>query len=329
IGFMLTANEINHFTWASINYQQPFSMFRNARVSYNHWARWDFGGQFLYAALNLNAHGMFKNFWSAGIGADWNPWEISNNALRGGSSLRKPPGGGLWAYINTDNRKKVTANLNVTKAGGFANTVKYNEVSLGINAQPFDAFRINVSGSYSQFWRRQDQFVDQVSFKDQTRIIVGEVDQETVRMTMRFTYNLTPDLTIQYYGQPFITRPLYNHFAYVSDPLNTSYNDRFHRFTEEEIKQKDGRFEIDEDRDGNVDYSFHKPDFNFVQFRSNLVIRWEYKPGSECYLVWSSGNTPNVADDVNSPIGNSLLHNLFSQQPRDIFLIKLTYRFLK
>ena len=27
-------------------------------------------------------------------------------------------------------------------------------------------------------------------------------------------------------------------------------------------------------------YSFGNPDFNFRQFRSNLVVRWEYLPGS-------------------------------------------------
>lgn len=329
IGFMLTANEINHFTWAGIKYQLPVSIFRNARYSYNHWARWDFGGQLLYVALNLNAHGTFKNFWSAGIGADWNPYEVSNNALRGGSSLRKPPGGGLWAYINTDSRKKVTASLDLSKGGGFANTVKYDNVTLGLNAQPMDALRISLSTSYSRFWRRQDQFVDQVTFQNQHRIVVAEVDQETIRMTLRFTYNITPDLTVQYYAQPFITRPLYSNYAYVVDPLNPSYNQRFKQYQTEEIRENGGFFEIDEDRDGNIDYSFRKPDFNFVQFRSNLIVRWEYKPGSECYLVWSSGNTPGVSHDIYSPIESSLFQNLFSEKPEDIFLIKLTYRFLR
>jgi hypothetical protein len=111
--------------------------------------------------------------------------------------------------------------------------------------------------------------------------------------------------------------------------MNHNYEDRFRVYTTEQISQEDDQFHIDEDRDGNTDYSFSKPDFNFVQFRSNLVVRWEYKPGSECYLVWSSGNTPNAAADIYSPIENSLFNNLFSQQPKDIFLIKLTYRFLK
>ncbi len=106
VGFLLAADEINHFTWAGYNIQKPFSVFRTLRVNYNHWARWDFGGQFLYSAFNTNAHAFFKNQWGIGGGVTWNPYDVSNNALRGGSSLRRPPGMGLNFYVETDNRKK-------------------------------------------------------------------------------------------------------------------------------------------------------------------------------------------------------------------------------
>lgn len=329
IGFMLTADEINHFAWAGFMFQQPFLIFRNGRVSYNHWSRWDFGGQFLYQAFNVNQHATFNNYWSYGIGLDWNPYEVSNNALRGGSSLRKPPGMGTWAYINSDSRKKVTANLNLNKAWGFEHTVGYQGYSLGLSVQPMNAFNINLSAGYDWFWRRQDQFVEEVSFNGTPRIIVGELEQNTLRVTLRLNYNITPDLTVQYYGQPFITRPLYRNFAYVKDPLNETYNERFHRFDAEDIKFENDTYSVDEDKDGISDYSFDRPDFNFVQFRSNLVIRWEYKPGSEFYLVWSQGATPDVYNDLRSPIASSLFDNIFNQQSQNIALVKFTYRFLK
>jgi hypothetical protein len=136
-------------------------------------------------------------------------------------------------------------------------------------------------------------------------------------------------LTLQYYGQPFITRPTYKNFGYVVDPLNQSYDARFHRFNNEEIAFRNGNYEVDENHDGKVDYTFDKPDFNFVQFRSNLVARWEYKAGSEFYLVWSQGNTPDASTDFDSTIGTSLFNNIFAGQARNIFLMKFTYRFLK
>jgi hypothetical protein len=186
-----------------------------------------------------------------------------------------------------------------------------------------------VSADYSYYWRRQDQFVSNNTFNDAYRTVVAEVSQQTLRFTGRLTYNITPDLTLQYYGQPYITRPLYDHYGYVSSPLAKKYDDRFYVYDQSQISTSNGTYFIDENHDGNPDYSFSKPDFNFVQFRSNLVLRWEYKAGSELYLVWSQSNTPDVSDDLTTPIFESLFNNLFAEQARNIFLIKCTYRFLR
>jgi hypothetical protein len=329
IGFMLTADEINHFAWAGLRFQRPFSIFRSANINYNHWSRWDFGGQWLYLAFNTNALGTFKNYWSARLSLDWNPYEVSNNALRGASALRKPAGGGISGYINTDSRKKLTANLSMNYGFGVRHTVGYEEYTLSLNAQPVNALSLGLSVGYSKSFRRQDQFVEQVVYNNALRTIVGSVDQQSLRFTLRATYNITPDLTIQYYGQPFITRPLYGSYGYVVDPLNADYDARFHKWTAEELRYADGVYEVDENHDGVADYRFYKPDFNFVQFRSNLVIRWEYRAGSELYLVWSQGNTPDVAGDLASPLQRSLFDNLFNGEARNIALLKFTYRLLR
>jgi len=329
IGFMLTANEINHFTWAGLHFQKSFSVFRNARLNYNHWSRWDYSGRFIYQAFNFNSHATFKNNWESGTGLTWNPYDISNNALRGASSIRRPAGMGYNFYLGSDDRKKVFANLNMFYFFGFDHEVKGNNLGLTLSYQPLNALRFSISANYSKSWRRQDQFVSSSIYNNSIRTIVGEVDQKTLRFTGRLIYNLTPELTIQYYGQPFITRPVYNNFAYVSNPLAKRYDDRFYTYKSNEISFVNGRYLVDENRDGTPDYSFRKPDFNFVQFRSNLVVRWEYKPGSELYLVWSQGNTADALSDLQTPLAQSLFNNAFAEQSRNIFLIKCTYRFLR
>ena len=97
------------------------------------------------------------------------------------------------------------------------------------------------------------------------------------------------------------------------------YTDRFHLYDNTEMLVEEGAevFLIDEDRGGVTDYSLNNPDFSFLQFRSNLVFRWEYMPNSEFFLVWTQG-TSNF---------NSLKDDLFSQDTNNIFLLKLTYRF--
>lgn len=331
IGFMLTSNEINHFTWIGMQFQTPFSVFRNARVNYNQWSRWDYSGKFLFQLFNVNTHGTFKNNWQSGAGFNWNPYDVSNNALRGASAIRRPSGIGYFYYINSDYRKKVQGNINLNGFWGDKKTMSSLNYSAELRFQPLDALNISIGADYSNYWRRQDQFVSTGDYQGQPRVIVGEVKQRTLRFTARLNYNITPDLTVQYYGQPFITRPLYDHFAYVVDPMAKTYEGRFKAFTTQQISfiPANGQYIVDENMDGTGDYGFGKPDFNFVQFRSNLVARWEYRRGSELYLVWSQSNTPDAFSELDTRIGNSLFDNAFASKARNIFLVKWTYRFLK
>jgi hypothetical protein len=171
--------------------------------------------------------------------------------------------------------------------------------------------------------------VQNITYNNVTRSIVSQVTQKTIRFTARINFNITADLTLQYYGQPFITRPIYSNFAYVSSPMAKEFNDRFHIFTPAEISFNNGTYLVDENNDAITDYSFGKPDFNFVQFRSNLIVRWEYKRGSEFYLVWSQGNTADAFEELSTPLFSSLFNNAFADQSKNIVLIKWTYRFLK
>lgn len=330
IGFMLTANEINHFTWVSLQYQRGFSVFRNARINYNHYLRWDFGGKLMYSQFNMNAGGTFKNNWQAGTSITWNPYDVSNNALRGAGALRKPGGLGWSMNAGSDNRRKVSFRVNFFKFWGEDNAIGFNNAGASVSYVPINSLTISLAANYDNGRRNQDQFVRNVSYNNATRTIVAGVKQKTLRFTGRLSYNLTPDLTIQYYGQPYLTRPRYQQFGYVVNPLADKYSNRFVRYSANQIIENNGTYLIDENRDGITDYRFGKPDFNFVQFRSNMVIRWEYRPGSELFLVWSEGNTSPNFDDLDTPVFNSLFNNAFSGgTARNIFLVKWTYRFLK
>ncbi|MEO6490854.1 MAG: DUF5916 domain-containing protein [Ferruginibacter sp.] len=331
IGFMLTSNEINHFTWVGLHFQRPFLKFRNARLNYNHYLRWDYAGQMLYKQFNFNAFAQFKNNWQTGTSVTWNPYDVSNTSLRGAGSLRRPDGIG-WSYnLRSDSRKKFSVGVNTFRFWGFHNSMDAKSAGVSIYLVPINAFSISLSANFDDYYRRQDQFVQSTTFNNTPRTIVAEVKQKTLRFTGRLTYNISPDLTVQYYGQPFITRPKYRNFAYVSDPLAKRSVDRFTVLSPAQVKYESigNQYLVDEDIDGSVDYQFRNPDFNFVQFRSNLIIRWEYKPGSEFYLVWSDGNTPDASHDLNSPVLHSLFKNAFTKGARNSFLVKFTYRFLK
>ena len=104
-------------------------------------------------------------------------------------------------------------------------------------------------------------------------------------------------------------------------------DDRVTWYDTQQLKKENGSYFVDQDRDGSSDFSFSDPDFSFVQFRSNLVIRWEYIPGSELFLVWSQGAT-GFANPMDG-LGFSLRDQILNQKLENTFLIKATYRFAR
>ena len=69
-------------------------------------------------------------------------------------------------------------------------------------------------------------------------------------------------------------------------------------------------------------------DFNYQAFLSNLVVRWEYDPGSSVYLIWSqTRNSSSSAGnlDLFNDLGN--LFSTVDNKPHNVFLIKFSYRF--
>ncbi len=85
------------------------------------------------------------------------------------------------------------------------------------------------------------------------------------------------------------------------------YTDRFHTYSSDQITVGTDDYLIDENIDGTDDYTIEKSDFNYKAFLSNLVIRWEYSPGSSVYLVWSqtrSGYSPTGNMDYFNDMGD-------------------------
>jgi hypothetical protein len=158
---------------------------------------------------------------------------------------------------------------------------------------------------------------------EEDRYLFGSLDQETLGMTLRLDYTLTPNLTLQYYGSPFLSNGSYTAHKRITNPRAPSYRERFDTFDEDQIHYdaETDTYEIDENRDGTVDYAFGDPNFNFRDFNSNLVLRWEFQPGSLVYLVWQQARSqylPQASANLSDDFGS-----LFDVTPHNAFMIKV------
>ncbi|OFX85793.1 MAG: hypothetical protein A2W99_05520 [Bacteroidetes bacterium GWF2_33_16] len=306
VGFLHHSDAIFQVFWAGYKFTEPFSIFRSMQINFNQWTGWDFGLNSNFYGGNINTFMEFKNYWWFNGGISYDAGSVSNTMLRGGPSIKYPGSTNYWLGLGTDNRKKIQLSGNANSNFGFENSSKNSYYGVSLIYRPLDALRFSLSPSIS-YSNDKLQYVTTENYNNEDRYIFATIDQVTTSITLRIDYTITPELTIQYYGSPFISAVDYYDPKYITNPNANKFEDRF---------STDVSFSTDDFENGY--------DFNFRQFRSNLVARWEYRPGSLIYLVWTQGKTGSTATGDFSFMND--MDGLFNLHPHNVFLIKFSYR---
>jgi hypothetical protein len=303
---------------------QPSRHVRNWDLYALQMSGWSFGGERRTTNIGGGGDITLLDNWGGYFNIVHQFSALSIDALRGGPALLTPAYDALSFGINSDPRKPVNVQLNgnVLYEGETARRNFYVEPDLSV--RPSGRFEFTV-GPYVQWNRNPWQYVAQLPALGSTRYLFGRIDQTTAALTLRARYSVTPTLSFQLYGQPFISAGDYSEFREVADPRAEHFDDRFHTFAGSEITYDDnaGVYGVDFDADGTSDMQFSNPDFNVKQFRSTAVVRWEYRPGSTLFVVWSQGRSQY------SPTGSFELGNdtrqLFDAPATNVLLVKLNY----
>ena len=323
-GYMRQADNIFQVLWVGYRIFKPFSIFRDFNGNFNQWTEWNFAGQLLNPGVNINLHTNLKNYWDLHWGANANGRNIRISELRGGPALKTPGTWNTWWGFGSNNQKKFTIGGQGTIMRSFENHYRgMDNIRLNFGYRPLKTLRVSLNPGYSDF-RTSLQYVSSVTDNGVSRYIFGSLKQKTISASLRINFNLTPELSLQYWGQPFISTGNYSDFKYITNSMADNYYDRYHKYSASEIafNSSDERYQITET--GGKTYTFHNPDFSVKEFLSNLVIRWEYQPGSTLFLVWSQ-NRKAYHNDGSFDFGRDM-GRLFGDHPHDVFMVKLSYR---
>jgi hypothetical protein len=326
IGYMRSADQIHQWIWVGYQTLKEFGIFRSLYLNVNNWTGWDFSGARNYMGFNFNTNFQFKNFWVVGGGISKEFDGISNYDLRGGPSIRYPGGISGSYFVGTDSRKKLKANIEYNYYRGDNEYYVDRSFAFNLTYQPLNSLQFSLTPRYNVN-NNELQYVDTQEVNGSSKIVLGRIHQKTLSMQFRINYIITPNLSVQYYGQPFASKGTYSKFKEVTASRDNEYHKRFALYSPGQLALDDVEdvYNVDEDRDGLMDYSFDKPDFDVVEFRSNFVVRWEYIPGSTLFLVWSQSRNGDEQIDRFSP--SQISNRLGISAPHDVFLIKYTYRF--
>ena len=104
------------------------------------------------------------------------------------------------------------------------------------------------------------------------------------------------------YAQPFVSKGTYSNVRELAAPRAADYDARY------------------------TPYAGATPGgFNFKQFNSNMVLRWEYRPGSALFVVWQQGRQPDVQPAMGTQGFWKDIGDLFDAHPNNTFLVKASY----
>jgi hypothetical protein len=332
MGYLREADLILYGIAVGYSQWDPKWIYRNYNINGDVFLVNNFGGNLTGKVIEWNASMSLKNYWSVWTGGNLSGTSLSTGMLRGGPMMKLPGNTNARIGFSTDYRKNLTFDVYINGSQGWENDSRNLNTGIDISYKPIDYVSFTISPAYNKSFSEL-QYVTNLTYNSSDRYIFASIDRKTISASLRINLNLSPDLTFQYWGQPFVSTGRYYDHKYILDPMASRYSNRFHTYTASQLTAGND-YLIDENADGINDYIFGKTDFNYKAFLSNLVVRWEYSPGSSVYLVWSqtrSGyNSTGIMDYFND-MGDLFNRKLFKEDDnydlKNVFLVKFSYRF--
>lgn len=328
LGFNRQSDTQVQFVWAQYRKDDPGKFLRRYSINFNAWRGATFGTESTGDGGNINGNIIFMNYWNIGSGINLGLPGWHTTATWGGPAVRTEARQNWWGYIASDNRKKINMET-LTWIGQNGSGSKWYGIEPNINWRPSQKLSISAKINYNNMFDSWANWPDYGQVEDaQTGnfdFLMCEMDQKTISATLRLDLTLTPNLSIQYYGSPFITTGKYYNFKKLVDPNGETFSDRFLEYDKsvQSYNNGDEIWEIDYDEDGIINYEISNLDFNYQQFNSNLVIRWEYKTGSSIYLIWSQGASDYIENSAMDYTKD--MRNLFRTNIDNVILLKFSY----
>jgi uncharacterized protein DUF5916/cellulose/xylan binding protein with CBM9 domain len=303
LGFLRRADQQSWSTWFAFQFQRPTSVYQVAFWNFNWWQYWTAAGLPLERAANTNVHVQLNNRWWVHAGGTLGQLgsTFCDRCARGGPAVRQDPYFAPWAGIEGDGRPAIVPSLwfNYWRGdGGRSEEVNLNPtVTFRVASQLSMSLAVDATHNVSDVqW-----YENVVDASGATHYTFAHLDQKTVKLTGRVDYTLTRDLTLQVYAQPFVSKGTYANVRELADPRAPAYDDRYQPYV---VSAPRG--------------------LNNKQFRSNVVLRWEYRPGSTLFLVWNQGRQAEApVTGTRSMAGD--FRDLFDLHPDDTLLLKVSY----
>jgi len=328
LGFQERVDIASGFAAGGYKWTHPGRVFRLAYAYLSTKSSWNYDRDLINRSFNGYVFGRFRNFWEADFSLTMKRRVLDDRLTRGGPLASKPAGWTAAAEAYTDNRKSVSA---YTYASYTRNSVGgwYFSASPSVTARPSKSLSMSLGLGYEIGWDAA-QYVETVS--DSTaiqtlgnRYVFAALRQRSAYATLKVNAAFSRTLSLQLYAQPFTFIGAYDSFGELHAPRTYAFNRYGADNNSTIVNNGDDTYTVDPDGTGPAQtFTIYNPSFRERSFRSNAVLRWEYRPGSTIFFVWSQ-NRYGYFTDVNAGLVGDLRQVTFRDRPTHVLQIKVNY----
>jgi hypothetical protein len=287
--------------WIGYREDTPKWKIRRMNHDFNVNAGWTYDKYNYNRNANYNFYMQFLNYWSLYGGMnidaiDTAPWETRGN---GNWEMPDNMTYSWYANLDTDSRKKLSFSLNPgsgTERGG-----SWWSNYMGITYKAASNIEVSVGANYSKS-NGQMRWVTNSGYNDSLLSIFGKMDQTEFTPRVTFTYVPSPALSIQFSARTLISALSHRDFSVYNGGQDYDENHPVINYAALEEANE----------------------YNYSAINSTLLMRWEYRPGSTLYVVWTRSR--DEYDPTTGAFDMSRdVKRFFKGNDNNLFLIKASY----
>jgi len=322
VGRIRSADDI--FSRVNLIYREntPGRIFRNYNYRLNSSGSWNFGGIRQHTEIQLDANYTLLNYWRMNFSAEFNTRALNDGLTRGGPLMKRPARLELEAGFSNSHSAKTNWRLNLRhdkdELGGWAWSLRTR-----LSFLPTQNINFSVDPGFGRSVNPRQYFTTLENGREQTfgnRYIFSSIRRSTISTRLRLNCAITPDLSIEAYAEPFASSGYYSDYGELLAP--GSMDLLTYEYPGEGIEpDSDGNMILTSQ---NEQIELENKDFNRLSFRSNLVVRWEWQPGSTFFLVWQQNRSSDTL--TGAQVDPSDIYHAFVRPEGDnFFALKMSY----
>jgi hypothetical protein len=321
VGYLSQGDLIGGHAGLGYKWTKPTQHVKNHNVQGALFGSANFDGDLVSAGTYTEAFWWYENDWCLDLSGNLNPETVNPRRSRGGPLMLNRPGYSLSLFMDTDGSRPRYYYFNAYGGAQPAEGTWNWGLSPGITWKPASNLQFSLGPSFN---RSRDGAYYFTSLSDAAatatygrRYLFTELEQTTLSADIRASISFTPTMSLQFYGQPLIATGSYQNIKELTRPRSLDF-----------VGPGAGAWTYDAatnrfDPDGAGPEDAYSQDFNFRSLRGNAIFRWEYRPGSTLYLVWTQERT-DAEGNSQFNLGPSF-RRLISADADNIFLAKVTY----